>query len=276
MARSLNSVLDVAKNYDAVILDQWGVLHNGTAAYPGAFDVLRALADADIKTAVLSNSGKRADLNRERICSMGFDTTLISHVMSSGEALWQDMNSGKIGERAFFPIEAKPGDCALWARGLGIEIASLEAADALLLMGLPDRANIADWLPLLKHAKLRELPLYCSNPDLKSPRKNHTVTAPGTIARAYAEIGGSVTFYGKPHPPVFEAVASVLTGERFLMIGDSLEHDIAGANTVGWDSVLIQNGLYRDLFSIRPADDVIANLATQYGASPTFTIPELS
>ncbi|WP_439142641.1 HAD hydrolase-like protein [Pseudooctadecabacter sp.] len=45
-----------------------------------------------------------------------------------------------------------------------------------------------------------------------------------------------MTFYGKPHTPVFRAVERSMNvvPDRLLMVGDSLEHDISGAAKAGW------------------------------------------
>ena len=32
------------------------------------------------------------------------------------------------------------------------------------------------------------------------------------------------------------------------MVGDSIEHDIAGAKNIGWDSLLMTGGLYAKMF----------------------------
>ena len=53
----------IADRFDAVLVDQYGVLHDGRRAFPGAADCLRALRAAGKRIAVVSNSGKRAGPN---------------------------------------------------------------------------------------------------------------------------------------------------------------------------------------------------------------------
>ena len=86
MTATLTSILDVADTYDAIVFDQFGVLHDGTSAYPNAIRALDALRQTKCQLAVLTNSGKRSDLNRARITSMGFHTDTFAQVMSSGAA----------------------------------------------------------------------------------------------------------------------------------------------------------------------------------------------
>ena len=70
---------------------------------------------------------------------MGFQSDLFDHVMTSGEALWIDIHDQRISERSFFAIERNKGDAQHWGSGLDIELTqSLQDADAVLLMGLPD------------------------------------------------------------------------------------------------------------------------------------------
>ena len=77
--RILQGLSAVADRYDAFILDQWGVLHNGTAVYPSVMDALAAMRAAGKKICLLTNSGRRASFNRARLAEMGFTGILIEH-----------------------------------------------------------------------------------------------------------------------------------------------------------------------------------------------------
>ncbi|MEM7439626.1 MAG: TIGR01459 family HAD-type hydrolase [Pseudomonadota bacterium] len=262
MTQKLSRLADIAAQYDAIVFDQWGVLHNGTVAYPGAVEAVKALHTSGKPLAVLSNSGKRAAPNASRISAIGFDAAWFETVMTSGEALWQDIAAGHIPERAFFPIERQTGDASQWADGLGITLTPLDEAEAVLLMGLPDGSTLNDWTQVLMDAAARNLPVYCSNPDVHSPRADGLVTSPGALAAAYE---GRVTYYGKPHKPVFEALQKSLGTDRLLMVGDSLDHDIAGAAGAGWDSLLIEGGLYAGQIA---SDQDLTVLVAQKGCPP--------
>ena len=101
------------------VFDQWGVLHNGTSAYAGAIEIIETLANHTKTLAVLSNSGKRSAPNIARIAAMGFKKNYFQTVLTSGEVLWQDMKSGRIPHKCFYPIERTKGDAAQWAHGSG-------------------------------------------------------------------------------------------------------------------------------------------------------------
>ncbi|MEM6477630.1 MAG: TIGR01459 family HAD-type hydrolase [Pseudomonadota bacterium] len=275
MTQEISRIAEIADRYDVIVFDQWGVLHDGSSPYPGAIRCIESLAARDI--AVLSNSGKRARPNAARISAMGFGENAFSTVMTSGEALWADIAACRIAETRFFPIERAAGDAESWAGDLEIELTPLDGAEAVLLMGLPDGATLEDWMPVLHAALERGLPVHCSNPDRKSPRAGGTVISPGALAFAYEAMGGQTSFYGKPHRPVFDALALALPGASYLMVGDSLEHDIAGASDAGWDSVFVSGGLYAPLFKAAPWEAVLPKLAAEQGAPPpTYIIGEIA
>lgn len=257
-----------------IVFDQWGVLHNGSAPYPGAIEAVGALT---VTCAVLSNSGKRSGPNAARITGMGFAGNDFDYVMTSGEALWRDIARGHIPARRFYPVEHERGDGEAWAEDLPIEIVQdVRKAEAVLMMGLPDGENLDDWDSKLRGWKARGLPIYCSNPDRQSPRAGGLVLSPGALAHAYSVIGGMSVFYGKPHRPVFRALEEMFGDGRYLMVGDSMEHDIAGAQGVGWDSLLIEGGLYADRFEGSDGDKVTAQIATEKQClPPTFRVKGL-
>lgn len=274
MTEKIDTIQAIASDYDVIVFDQWGVLHNGTAPYP---DAISAISQLTSTTAVLSNSGKRSQPNAQRIQTMGFPEGAFDVVMTSGEALWRDISAGKIKGRHFLPVERATDDAATWAEGLNIElVGAAEKADAILLMGLPDGSDLDDWTTMLATWRDLDLPLYCSNPDRQSPRADGLVTSPGTIAFAYQDIGGPTTFYGKPHLPIFQAVEEAFGRGHYLMVGDSMEHDIAGAHAAEWDSLLIQGGLYADRFASGDQNKTLVEIAVEKSCEgPTYRMEGL-
>ncbi|MEM6939335.1 MAG: TIGR01459 family HAD-type hydrolase [Pseudomonadota bacterium] len=268
--QAIESILSIADRYDTIVFDQWGVLHNGATAYPQAVGTIEALIRDGKELCVLSNSGKRADVNGARITGMGFPKAAFKVVMTSGEALAQDMTARARGMSRLYPITARPGDEEQWGAGIKVEwTRDLTQAEAVLLMGLPDAAEHPREADVLAQALAQALPLICSNPDLASPRANGTtVQSPGALALAYQEAGGKVVFYGKPHRPIFDALFGRVSAQdpaRVLMVGDSLHHDIAGAAAVGWHALYIAGGL----------DAHKSHSAFDPGAVPTYTLPTL-
>ena len=262
----------MADAFDVAVLDQWGVLHDGTTAYPGAAKAVERLRAAGKRIAILSNSGKRAALNAQRIRAMGIPVEA-SETVTSGEALREDVGAERVSPFSSpFAIEGRQGDAAAWGEGMGIAFADdVERADALLVMGLPEGSRTADYESILDRALARGLPLVCSNPDRASPRAGgRSQPQPGALAHHYGERGGTVHWYGKPHAPVFRAVERLnpdVPPERHLMVGDSPEHDIAGGAAAGWRTCLVRGGLHATALH-DPDDGAVLTLCERHGAPP--------
>lgn len=275
----------IAAGYQGFIIDQWGVLHDGGAPYPGAIDCLTSLRAEGKRVVLLSNSGKRANFNQKRLEEMGYHDGLYDAVVTSGEACWQALHDRSDPEIAAFGRR-----CYLWARngdashidGLDIEVVeNAEDADFLYLAGVPDYEKLENYIPVLEIGAAKKLPLICANPDIIAIYPNGgRGMAPGGVARHYEELGGKALYVGKPHRPVYELCLKKLDGlakSNILGIGDSLEHDIAGGNGIGIDTTLLTHGVHRDAFA--DADDetgkqaALDGLAEKYGARPRFVLP---
>jgi HAD superfamily hydrolase (TIGR01459 family) len=119
-----------------------------------------------------------------------------------------------------------------------------------LLAGLDDDAAEPEhWRARFVAAATRRLPMLCANPDLTMFSANGLIPAPGALARLYERLGGVAAFVGKPHAPIFEAALEQLghpDPKRVLMIGDSLDHDVAGAGAKGMLTLLLSTGVHRD------------------------------
>ena len=273
--RAISGLREIADTFDVVVLDQWGVLHDGSRRYEHAAEALHALAANGKRILVLSNSGKRSDLNLERIADCGLPVDDIEIVMTSGEALWRDVRDGALAPFSRpLAITGAANDAARWSEGLSIEfVDEIGEADALLVMGLPDGARLEDHDALLGDALARGLTLVCPNPDRSSPRANgETVIQPGALAAAYEARGGSVEWYGKPHGPIFEAVERFagVPPQRLLMVGDSPEHDIAGGARAGWRTCLVRGGLHARM--LRPGTEAQVTRVCEAHGSP---LPDL-
>ena len=283
MTRFIQSLVEIIDTFDVAVLDQWGVLHNGSVPYPHAAEAIVMLQAHGKHIVVLSNSGKRAGVNLERIADMGLPVEHITDVVTSGEALRDDFISNRLvidGEtpRAIFPICGKEGDAEDWlgeASAIRITYTLDDHADCIMLMGLPDGSTSEVHDGAFTRAVGMGIPLICSNPDKTSPRAGGLVVSPGALADRYAEMGGRVVWYGKPYQPVYDAVMRCrpdVSPSRFLMVGDSLEHDIAGAQQAGFSTAWIRGGIHADAFppsaSLKQLGSITQQLAEKKGVNP--------
>ncbi len=281
---------EIGDRFDVAVLDQYGVLHNGTEPYPFANAALTYLKEAGKPTVVLSNSGRRAECNGDRIRSLGVRLDTNCMVETSGETCWRDLDTGQLSvsrsdRQALLPIEARSGDAERWAEGnRKVEVvAGLDRADAVLLMGMPEPKRVDGVLSMFGEAVSRQLPLICSNPDRISPSRTGTLPSPGALADRFDVLGGEVIWYGKPYPKIFAAVQARFPGidpKTILMVGDSMEHDVAGAARAGWSTAFVRGGIHRDEFPPGAGDGAILSKLRPLtklsgGIFPDYSLPVL-
>ncbi|MGE0724361.1 MAG: TIGR01459 family HAD-type hydrolase, partial [Alphaproteobacteria bacterium] len=231
----------LVERYDAFILDVWGVLHDGTKAYPGVPGALERLQAAGKKIAVLSNAPRRAPHVESRMVELGVPKGRYDFIMSSGEETWRclldrpDAFYKGLGPNCFHIGPAR--DENLFEGAKLTRVSDVAEADFILNSGpWGYEETLADHEPRLQVAIGRKLPMICANPDLVVMIGPRLVICAGTIARRYEELGGTVRYHGKPHASVYERIFEAFPDvpkARFCAVGDSLRTDIAGANAVG-------------------------------------------
>lgn len=266
--RYILGVSEAASRYEGLILDLWGVIHDGVAPMPGAVDCLRSLIDGGKRVVLLSNAPRRADDVIRRITSIGVPRGTYHHVMSSGEEAWQylkrrdDPFYATLGRRCLHICS----DRDLEIRdGLALEFqGNAEEAEFILNTGPADWDDtIEDYVPLLRRCLARRLPMVCANPDLVVMHGAKLALCAGALAEWYEEEGGNVRWHGKPYGSVYNACLALLgiaDRSRILAVGDSLRTDIAGAAAAGIDSLFIAGGIHAEEFGlvqgVNPAPDL--------------------
>lgn len=283
---ALPGIAGIAGSYEAFIVDQFGVLHDGKAPYPGVADCLRRLREADRKVILLSNSGRRAHDEADRMSMIGIARSLYVAVMTSGENLWRklwlrnDPFYRRLGRRCYL-LSAEHD--RPFVGGLGLEsVDRVERADFVLVAGRETpTGSLADYEVHLETAAGLALPMLCANGDLANITSSGSAVTEGALARRYEEFGGTVRRHGKPDPSIYAACFDVLgqvDRRQTLAIGDSLNHDILGAARAGLDSILVAGGICAaTAVTERRALDVVVleRLYDAAGIRPDFVMASL-
>lgn len=245
---------EISDRYDGYLIDQWGVLHNGVDIYPEALKALAALKAKGKKVIILSNSGRTGEENARLMEKMGIDRALYDRVLSAGDDAY-DALSGKrdpeyaaLGQNVL--LLARPTDLSpMFDNGFD-QVVDVECADFLFLLSMEVGDGFPqDWRNILDAAAQKGLPLICANPDFERVNgRGQVLIAPGAVARFYEELGGISHYHGKPYPRIYQSAMDwlQLPAERILAIGDSLLHDVSGAQRNGIDSLFILDGVHRD------------------------------
>lgn len=245
----IEGLSQIAKNFDAMLIDQFGVIHDGQKLYAGAAEVLRALHDLAIPVVITTNSGKRAATNVDRVVEIGIAREHFVDCVSSGEVAFQLLDVkrafliGKAGEDyGFEPINF---------------VTPAEAEVMLILGSNAPETTLADYEAMFQSISL---PAVCCNPDKQMLTPHGLQPAPGTIADLYARMGREVRWIGKPYADIYNYAMQLLgRPSRVLCIGDSAEHDVAGGRAAGLQTLLVQQGISADLSQgeIEPSPDFI-------------------
>ncbi len=251
MTQTLTHLAPIAEQYDAFILDLWGVIHDGVEMYPTAAAYLAELHAAGKRVVFLSNAPRRAVEAEAGLARFGIPRAQYERVITSGEVAHHWIAQGgarHLGTRALFiGLEA---DLPV-LEGLEItRVAAAEQAEFIFCAGYDYLFQPPqDQEARLKKCAARQLPMLCINPDYEVVRQDGSlIYCAGHLARRYAELGGQVTYIGKPHPRVYETALTHFADippSRILAVGDSLHTDIAGANHAGVDSALVTGGILK-------------------------------
>ena len=269
--------LEIAKDYDAFLLDLWGVIHDGSAMYAGVARVLGELNAQGKQIIFLSNAPRRAVKVKRVLDGFGIKEGTYLDVVTSGEAghLWL-AREGDRKQKYFFMGSVRDIDVM---DGLDYARAdSLDEADFIVNVGFATEKNelplTQEAIKTLPSARSRGLPMLCLNPDMEVVKiTGERFACAGVIAKAYADIGGKVHWFGKPHEAVYAHCFSLLPGvpkHKILAVGDSLETDITGAKSAGLDSLLITGGILRHCEAGQ-----IANMCDIQGLTPKFILPQM-
>lgn len=283
-------VSDISDSYAGFIIDQWGVLHDGVKAFDGVVECLKELQARKKYVIILSNSGKRAQANMDRLAELGISQNHYNLLLTSGEMTWQGLhaqNEGfftNIGKRCL--LISRGGDRTI-VDGLDIEITEdAKDADFLLISGSDaPEMTLEDYEPILRSAARYNLKALCANPDSLGVMAGRSIMGPGTLAARYRDFGGVVEYIGKPHQPIFNHCIKILQKHdiypgQTVVIGDTMAHDILGGSLVNMDTCLVKRGLHANAFktahSPAEVDKALDILIRQYNnVRPKYLLDDL-
>ena len=281
---------EIYDNYDAFILDQWGVIHDGNKGYLNAIQCVEKLYSKKKILTIISNSSRKKEETIMRLPNLGFQSAHFHEVMTSGEMIWSSLRNKNgsevksLGKRCFHIYDQTKNEGEIFQKGLEkyIFVKNIEDADFILGCTPFFEKAVIDYIPLLNVAKEKDLLFVCANPDFESlEKKSNSLTfCMGTIAELYNSLGGKTFLLGKPSIEIYKKTFEELKNIKkssILAIGDSLFHDIKGALNFGVDSLLITStGIHNDSFdNENPSWKTSNNSLKKLGIKPTYVCKEL-
>lgn len=274
----IKSLKEIINKYDNYIIDQWGVMHNGSSGYKYAIKAIDFLNSLNKKLFIISNSSKRKKSSEAKLPELGFKKNSFINILTSGEMIWNLLKkkyfSSDNKKKCFHIYNDKLEDGIKFREGLNLLFTNkINEADLILACTPFSNMKPIDYIPILDEALNKDLKMYCANPDFETIDKNDNqeTFCMGVIAEMYEKMGGKVIIKGKPEVDIYLETTKVvnLDKSKTIGIGDSLFHDIKGANNFSIDSILVKSGIHNDINTIK-------TLSKNHRIHPTYIIENLN
>ncbi len=251
----------LAPDYDVLLCDVWGVVHNGIAAFPHACDALMRARARGAIVILITNAPRQSEVVARQLEKLHVPRETYDAIASSGDVT-RAVIEQRSGQSVFHMGPER--DRSIFT-GLKMRMAPLESADFVVCTGLDDDdiETPDDYRARLETMLKRELFMVCGNPDVVVERGDKLVYCAGSIADLYATMGGEVLYAGKPYRPIYDlalAKAEAAGGRkvplnRVLAIGDSMRTDLRGAHATGVDFLFVTSGIHAEELGGRERPD---------------------
>ena len=291
----------MAGDYDAMLCDVWGVLHNGVRAYPEAVEALARWRAAGRRTVLISNAPRSAARTRGSLAELGIGAELYDEVLTSGDVTCRLLASGEYGRRCYYLGPRR--DLGLLQESR-LTAATAQEAEVILCAGLHDdeifasggangrkasvcaSEQVEEYRPLLQSLAARGLTMVCANPDLVVQRGGELIACAGSLAALYQQLGGAAVYFGKPHERIYRRAWEMLetllprpvAKQRVLAVGDGIATDILGANRFGLDALFITGGIASAQLGadvLHPEAQRLARLCAEHDVRPVAAMSRL-
>lgn len=251
------SFKEIAIQYKAIFFDAYGVLKKQNGLMAGIKSTLNFLAEMNIPCYILTNDASKSPAalaqfyQNEGITSIT-EHTLISSGNLAGDYLKKQFPQG--GNVVYVGNE----EAAYYLQNVGFNAIPLsqyqmDAPCSMVAFAVLDDKGVDLSFALNKAINLirnNDVPLVLANPDLIYPSAEKEVSiAAGGIASCLELITGKKFIrFGKPDSGIFQYTFDRLNRENqvqkheILMVGDTLETDIAGGANFGCDTALVLSG----------------------------------
>ncbi len=250
LPKIITGLSEITDQYDTVLCDVWGVIHNGHEPFTASIDALIRFRQERGPVILITNSPRPASEIPAQWEHIGVSHDCFDAIVTSGDA-----TRAALAARAPGPVYilGPTKDLPLY-EGLGLETAELEKAAFVSCTGLVDDLTETpdNYTKLLRRAKELDLPIVCANPDIVVLIGNRRIWCGGALAERYAQMGGQVLYAGKPHLPIYDLCFDEITRlqgkpvdrKKVLAIGDGPATDVKGAQNAAIDCLFVATGIH--------------------------------
>jgi HAD superfamily hydrolase (TIGR01459 family) len=275
---------DIAADYDAVLSDVWGVVHNGIASHPEAAEALSRFRAGGGRVVLITNAPRPSPPIVDMLDGLGVPRDAYDSIVSSGDVT-RTMLAGYRGQTLHYVGPAIENDGLF--DGLDITLGPAEEASAVIVTDLDDDDETPeDYTDRIAVWRARGLPMICANPDRVVEHGDRLIYCGGALADLYEARGGRILMAGKPYRPIYDvalqaaekAAGRGLERSRILAIGDSVWTDAIGAANAGLDLLFVTGSIHAaelDAFGT-PDPAAIKALVAPSGARLRAYMPRLA
>jgi len=266
-------ISEISSRYNIFLIDLYGVIHDGINPFEDAIDAVNYLKDKEKRVIFFSNSPRPKDLVRKKLLSMS-EKLQDFEIVTSGEFFAYILQHTErynftFLKNAAFVLSNDMNHPLLGTQYLRITDDMEAASYILIIAATENKLNISMFDVLMKKAIALGLPCLCPNPDLIATNGENIVYAAGSFALRYKELGGVVHYIGKPEVSFYNFALKDCNEvkQNIIAIGDNINTDIKGAINFDIDSVLISNGIHKNV----NLNELIGNS----GITPTYIMKNL-
>lgn len=283
MTQLLTGLSSIAADYDAILCDVWGVLHNGRNAFREACEAIAQFKAQRGPVVLITN----APVPKARVTAVfprvGVPLDCFDEVVTSGDATRHELEVHAPGPVYRIGLDQ---DTSVYD-GLKLDFTSdPDKAGIVCCTSLRDYPDGVPepYRPELKRLAQRGLQMVCANPDVQFKHGDRLIWSAGALAAIYEQERGTVIRPGKPDAAIYEVARErvhQLAGRavppaRILAIGDGPATDVKGANLQGVDALFIGGGIHGHAMSegegfLQSAREVLA----EAGVKSRYAMPEL-
>jgi HAD superfamily hydrolase (TIGR01459 family) len=282
----LSGIVTLAPDYDLLLCDVWGVVHNGETAYPAAVEALHRARAGGATVILITNAPRPGAVIEKQIAGYSVPRSCFDTVVASGDVTREELRRWP-GVKLFHlgPERDLPN-----YEGLDLRQVGFDEADMVVCTGLFDDTveTPDDYRDMLAKIHARNIPFVCANPDIVVERGDRLIWCAGALAQLYEELGGRTIYAGKPHAPIYdlslkraaEIRGSAVARSRVLAIGDGVRTDLAGAVRQGFDCIFVTGGIHAAELELKDGRvhdmAAAARMFAEAGAAPAAIIRRLS
>jgi HAD superfamily hydrolase (TIGR01459 family) len=244
---SIVKIPDLINNYDLFLFDIWGVVLEGDTVYKEALEAVNYLVPRK-KVMFISNSPRTKESTTLKLKNLGFninDTMVITAGELAKNFLQYPEKYFGIANPSIYNFGLSHNQ-ELWQSNQLSSATNIENADLIVIsLSVPQADILPHHYELLEKAAKLGLPAICSNNDRIAAFNGQITYCAGHFAEKFEEFGGKVFYMGKPFEPIFLEAFKMhpeIDKNRTLMIGDTINTDILGANNAGIHSALVTTG----------------------------------